>query len=153
MPYWTQPTVVRVWIPPEGPQSIAAVLLLITFPLINMPDTLSNLVLSGKLLSSTIPSHLCERALGMLQGDMRAADVAKAIYCNVRTVRRLRQCYRETARTADHHRSGRPHVTTPAQYRYIQTSHLRDRYRMENNNCLRNTRNAQSLHQCSDGLQ
>ncbi|XP_071208047.1 uncharacterized protein, partial [Salvelinus alpinus] len=77
-----------------------------------------------------VPAHLCERALGMLQGGMRTADVARAINCNVRTVRRLRQRYRETGRTADHPRSGRPRVTTPAQDRYIQTSHLRDRYRM-----------------------
>uniref|UniRef100_A0A8K9UD77 Transposase Tc1-like domain-containing protein n=1 Tax=Oncorhynchus mykiss TaxID=8022 RepID=A0A8K9UD77_ONCMY len=77
-----------------------------------------------------VTAHLCERALGMLQGGMRTADVVKAINCNVRTVRCLRQHYRETGRTADRSRSGRPHVTTPAQDRYIRTSHLRDRYRM-----------------------
>uniref|UniRef100_A0AAZ3PA60 Transposase Tc1-like domain-containing protein n=1 Tax=Oncorhynchus tshawytscha TaxID=74940 RepID=A0AAZ3PA60_ONCTS len=64
------------------------------------------------------------------QGVMRTADVARAINCNVHIVRRLRQCYKETGRTADHPRSGRPRVTTPAQDRYIQTSHLRDRFRM-----------------------
>uniref|UniRef100_A0AAZ3PSG8 Uncharacterized protein n=1 Tax=Oncorhynchus tshawytscha TaxID=74940 RepID=A0AAZ3PSG8_ONCTS len=48
-----------------------------------------------------VPAHLCGRALGMLQGGMRTADVARAINCNVRTVRRLRQRYRETGRTAD----------------------------------------------------
>jgi transposase len=77
-----------------------------------------------------VPAHLCERALGMLQGGMRTADVARVIHCNVRTVRRLRQRYRETGRTADCPRSGRPRVTTPAQDQYIRTSHLRDRYRM-----------------------
>ena len=77
-----------------------------------------------------VPAHLRERALGMLQGGMRTADVARAINCHVRTVRRLRQRYRETGRTADHPRSGRPRVTTPAQDRYIRISHLRDRYRM-----------------------
>uniref|UniRef100_A0AAZ3NRJ2 Transposase Tc1-like domain-containing protein n=1 Tax=Oncorhynchus tshawytscha TaxID=74940 RepID=A0AAZ3NRJ2_ONCTS len=66
----------------------------------------------------------------MLQGVMRTADVSRAINCNVRTVRRLRQRYRETERRADRPRSGRPRVTTPAQDRYIQTSHLRDWYRM-----------------------
>ena len=45
-------------------------------------------------------------------------------------MRRLRQRYRETGRTADSPCSGRPRVTTPAQDRYIRTSHLRDRYRM-----------------------
>uniref|UniRef100_A0A8K9XJ96 Tc1-like transposase DDE domain-containing protein n=1 Tax=Oncorhynchus mykiss TaxID=8022 RepID=A0A8K9XJ96_ONCMY len=77
-----------------------------------------------------VPAHLRERALSMLQGGMRTADVARAINCNVRAVRRLRQRYRETGRTADHPRSGRPRVTTPAQDRYIQTSHLMERYRM-----------------------
>ena len=59
-----------------------------------------------------VPAHLCKCALGMLQGGMRTADVARAaINCNVHTVRR-------------------PRVTTPAQDRYIRTSHLQDRYRM-----------------------
>uniref|UniRef100_A0AAZ3PE60 Transposase Tc1-like domain-containing protein n=1 Tax=Oncorhynchus tshawytscha TaxID=74940 RepID=A0AAZ3PE60_ONCTS len=58
------------------------------------------------------------------------ADVARAINCNVRTVRRLRQRYRETGWTADRPRSGRPRVITPAQDRYIRISHLRDRYRI-----------------------
>ena len=76
------------------------------------------------------PAHLRERALGMLQGGMRTADVARAIHGNVHTVRRLRKRYRETGRTAVCPRSGRPCVTTPAQDRYIRTSHLRDRYKM-----------------------
>uniref|UniRef100_A0A674DDL4 Tc1-like transposase DDE domain-containing protein n=1 Tax=Salmo trutta TaxID=8032 RepID=A0A674DDL4_SALTR len=72
-----------------------------------------------------VPAHLRECALGM-----RTADVARAINCHVCTVRRLRQRYRETGRTADRPRSGRPRVTTPAQDQYIRTSHPRDRYRM-----------------------
>ena len=76
-----------------------------------------------------VPAHLRERALGMLQGGM-TADMAKASNCNVRTVGRLRQHYRETRRTADRPRSARPRETTPAQDLYIRTSHLRDRYRM-----------------------
>ena len=67
-----------------------------------------------------VPAHLRERALGMMQGGMRTVDVAKAINCNVRTVRHLRQHYRETGRTADHPRSGRPRVTTPAQDQYLR---------------------------------
>ena len=35
-----------------------------------------------------VPAHLRECALGMLQGGMRTADVAWAIYCPVLTVRR-----------------------------------------------------------------
>ena len=71
-----------------------------------------------------VPALLREHALSMLQGGMRTADEARAINCNVRTVRRLRQRYRETGRIADRPRSGRPRITTPAQDRYIQTSHL-----------------------------
>uniref|UniRef100_A0AAZ3P769 Transposase Tc1-like domain-containing protein n=1 Tax=Oncorhynchus tshawytscha TaxID=74940 RepID=A0AAZ3P769_ONCTS len=78
----------------------------------------------------SVPAHLCEHALGMLQGGMRTADAAREINCNVRTVRRLRQHYRETGRIADRPHSGRPCVTTPAQDQYIRTSHLQDRYRM-----------------------
>jgi transposase len=77
-----------------------------------------------------VPAHLCERALGMLQGGMRTVDVSRAMNYNVCTVRRLRHRYRETGRTADLPRSGRPRVTTPAQERYIRTSHLWDRYKM-----------------------
>ncbi|XP_051505567.1 uncharacterized protein LOC127412899 [Myxocyprinus asiaticus] len=66
----------------------------------------------------------------MLHGGLRTADVARAINCNVRTARRLRQCYRETGRRADRPCSGRPSVTTPAQDQYIRISHLQDRYRM-----------------------
>ena len=61
-----------------------------------------------------VPANLRQRALGMVQGGMRTADVARAIHCNVHTVRRLRQRYRETGSTADRPRSGRPRVTTPA---------------------------------------
>uniref|UniRef100_A0A8C7G790 Transposase n=1 Tax=Oncorhynchus kisutch TaxID=8019 RepID=A0A8C7G790_ONCKI len=61
---------------------------------------------------------------------MRTADVARAMNCYVRSVRCLRQSYRETSWTADRPRSCRPRVTTPAQNRYIRTSHLGDRYRM-----------------------
>ena len=66
----------------------------------------------------------------MLQGGMGTVYVARAINCNVRIVRCIRQRYRETGRTADRPRSGRPRVTTPAQDRYIRSSHLQDRCRM-----------------------
>ena len=77
-----------------------------------------------------VRAHVRERALGMMQGGMRTADVARAINCNVRTVRRLRQRYRKTGWTTDRPHSGRPRVTTPVQDMYIRTPHLRDRYRM-----------------------
>ena len=66
-----------------------------------------------------VPAHLRKCVLGMLQEGMRTADVARAIICNDRTVRCLRQRYRETGQTADRPHSGRPRVTTPAQDRYI----------------------------------
>uniref|UniRef100_A0AAZ3R1F9 Transposase Tc1-like domain-containing protein n=1 Tax=Oncorhynchus tshawytscha TaxID=74940 RepID=A0AAZ3R1F9_ONCTS len=82
-------------------------------------------------------SHRCnngqspEGQLGVRSKHLHwTADVARAINCNVRTVRRLRQRYRETGWTADRPRSGRPRVITPAQDRYIRISHLRDRYRI-----------------------
>jgi transposase len=77
-----------------------------------------------------VPAHLHKRALGMLQGSMRTADVARAINCNLRTLRLLRQRYRETGQTADRSHGGRPRETTPTQDRYIRKSHLRYRYRM-----------------------
>jgi transposase len=72
-----------------------------------------------------VPANLRECALGMLQVGMRSADVARAINGKVRTVRRLRQRYRETGRATgrqDRPRSDRPRVTTPALDRFIQTS-------------------------------
>ena len=77
-----------------------------------------------------VPAHLCECALCMLQAGMRTADVARAINCDVRTVSRLRQRYRETGWTADRPRCGSPCVTKLARNRYIRTSLLRDGYRM-----------------------
>ena len=60
-----------------------------------------------------VPAHLRECTLCMLQGGMRTVDVARAINCNVHTVRRLSQCYREIGWTSDRPHSGRPCVTTP----------------------------------------
>jgi transposase len=79
-----------------------------------------------------VPAHLCEGCLGILQGCLRTADVARAIHFNVCTVKRLRQRYRETGRTADRPRSGRPRVTTPAQDRYITPA---GQVQNGNNNC------------------
>ena len=55
-----------------------------------------------------VPAHLCERALGMLQGGMRTADVARAINCIVRT-----EAPKPALQGADHPRRGRPLATTP----------------------------------------
>ena len=99
-----------------------------------------------------VPAHLCERSLGMLQGGMRTADVARAINCNVRTVKRLGQRYRETGRTADRPQwqatcyntctgSVHPNITPAGQ---VQAG---------NKHCPSYTRTAQSLHPCSDSPQ
>uniref|UniRef100_A0A8C7CH37 trypsin n=1 Tax=Oncorhynchus kisutch TaxID=8019 RepID=A0A8C7CH37_ONCKI len=67
-----------------------------------------------------VPAHLREDTLGMLQGGMRTADVARAINGNAHTVRRLKQCYRERGQTADRPRSGRPRVTTFGAHHFSQ---------------------------------
>ena len=72
-----------------------------------------------------VPAHLRERALGMLQGGMRTADVASKLQCPYCEMPKTAP---QGDRTADHPCSGRPRVTTPAQDRYIRTSHLWDRY-------------------------
>uniref|UniRef100_A0A8K9V506 Transposase Tc1-like domain-containing protein n=1 Tax=Oncorhynchus mykiss TaxID=8022 RepID=A0A8K9V506_ONCMY len=70
-----------------------------------------------------VPAHLREHALGLLQGGMRTANVARAINCKVSTVRCLRQRYREIGWTADRPRSGRPHVTTSVLTRHHWQQH------------------------------
>uniref|UniRef100_A0A8K9UQ62 Tc1-like transposase DDE domain-containing protein n=1 Tax=Oncorhynchus mykiss TaxID=8022 RepID=A0A8K9UQ62_ONCMY len=94
-----------------------------------------------------VPAHLLECVLGMPQGGMRTADVARAINCHVCTVRRLRQRYRETGWTADRPRSGRPRVT-PAEDQYSQNLTPAGQVQ-DGNHCPSYTRNALSL-QCSD---
>jgi hypothetical protein len=62
-------------------------------------DTIEAFLLTLKNTKSKMPrvhAHLRERAFGMLQEGMGTADVARALNCNVRTVRCLRQRYWET---------------------------------------------------------
>ena len=82
-----------------------------------------------------VPAHLCKHALGMLQGGMRTADVARAINCNVCTVRRLRQGDRtQWQTTCNNTCTGSVHPnSTPAEQ--VQDG---------NNNCPSYTRNLQS---------
>jgi hypothetical protein len=63
-----------------------------------------------------VTAHLRDSAVGMLQGGMWPADVARAINCNVRTVT-PKTALQGDGRTADRPHSGRPRVTTPAQDR------------------------------------
>ena len=75
-----------------------------------------------------VAPEMRERAVGMLMAGMSTEQVATAVGTTSRTIRRLRQRLRETGKTADRPRSGRPRVTTPGQDRRIVISHLRDRF-------------------------
>ena len=68
-----------------------------------------------------VPAHLRELSLGMLQGGMRTADVARAINCIVRTVRRLRQRYRETGWTAADHVQQHLHTIGTSEHHTYET--------------------------------
>lgn len=75
-----------------------------------------------------LAAEMRERAVGMLMAGMSQEQVARTVGTTSRTIRRLTQRLRETGKTADTPRSGRPRVTTPAQDRRMVTSHLRDRF-------------------------
>jgi transposase-like protein len=79
----------------------------------------------------TIKCHVCQtlrdRAVGMVQQGASHADVARRLNCTRITVTML-QRIRQTGRTTDRPRSGRPRVTTPAEDRHIRVLHLRKRY-------------------------
>lgn len=68
------------------------------------------------------------RSIGMLEAGMDQRDVARIMHCHQRTISELLQRYRQTGSVADRPRSGRPKVTTERQDRYIQLTHLRDRF-------------------------
>ena len=69
-----------------------------------------------------------ENAIGLLQAGQRQADVAHALNVSQSTISRLWNRFRQSGSTADAPRSGRPRVTTPAQDRFIQLRHLRNRF-------------------------
>jgi len=68
------------------------------------------------------------RAVGHLEAGVTVADVARIFNCSRETIYNLQTRYMNTGSTRDRPRSGRPRVTTPAQDRYIRTTHLRDRF-------------------------
>ena len=69
-----------------------------------------------------------ERAIGMSQMGATHAHIARTMNCTRITITRLMQRYRQTGVTTDRPRSGRPHVTTPNEDRYLRMLHLRNRF-------------------------
>ena len=58
---------------------------------------------------------------------MPATVVSRHFGCTRKTIKRLRRRFRVTGNVADRPQSGRPHVTTAADDRYIVLQHLRNR--------------------------
>ena len=72
-----------------------------------------------------------EHAIGMLKANVTPSVVAKRFRCHVRTIGRLKNRFQQTGTTSHRPRSGRRHVSTRRQDRYIQTSHLCNRFHLE----------------------
>ena len=62
-------------------------------------------------------------AMGATQGH-----VSRTFGCSRTTITRLLRRYRTTGQTKDRVRSGRPHVITPREDRYLRTLYLRNRF-------------------------
>ena len=73
-----------------------------------------------------------ERAKGMLQSNVTPSVAAKQFRCHVRTIGRLMNRFQQTWTTSDRPRPGRPRVLTRRQDRDIRTSHLCNRFYLEN---------------------
>ena len=67
------------------------------------------------------------QAIGMLNVGMSETVVWRHFDCTRKTIERLRRRFRVTGNVADRIRSGRPHVTTAADDRYIVLQHRRNR--------------------------
>lgn len=68
------------------------------------------------------------RAVGMVQMGATHAHVATTLGCARITITRLMRRYRQTGRTVDMPRSGRPRVTTANEDRHLRILHLRNRF-------------------------
>ena len=68
------------------------------------------------------------KALGMLEVGVNAADVARRKGVHERTIYRLHSRFRQTGNVRDRPRSGRPLKTTPRADRYLVTSSRRHRF-------------------------
>lgn len=76
-----------------------------------------------------LPQHCRDQAIGMLEAGNSVNMVARRFGCTRMAIYQLQRRYRDTGRTQDRPRSGRPRVTTPIQDRRIRLLHLRDRFR------------------------
>ena len=64
----------------------------------------------------------------MIQLGATHDHVARILNCSRLTITRLMARYRQTGRTSDRPRSGRPPVTTAVEDRYLRVLHLRNRF-------------------------
>jgi DNA-binding XRE family transcriptional regulator len=65
--------------------------------------------------------------IGRLQSGESQNEVARTLNVNQSTISRLWNRFQQTGSTNDRQRSGRPHITTSRQDRYIRVFHLRNR--------------------------
>ena len=82
----------------------------------------------GKISMPRIPKHLRERPIWMLEAGASMEEVSVQVGSSVQALRSLRRRFVQTGITEDLPRSGRPHVTTPAQDHYILNQHLRNHF-------------------------
>ena len=66
------------------------------------------------------------QAIGMLSAGASQRHVARVLNCNQSTISDLWNRYQQQGHARDRPRSGRPHVTTAHQDRYMRLTHARD---------------------------
>ena len=69
-----------------------------------------------------------ERAIGMRAMGATNMHIARTFGCHRKTIQNLFQRFHQTGTTVDRPRSGRPHVTSRQEDRYLRTLHLRNRF-------------------------
>jgi len=69
-----------------------------------------------------------ERAIGMKDMGATNTHIATTLACHRKTIENLFKRYRQTGRTIDRPRSGRPRVTSQQEDRHLRTLHLRNRF-------------------------
>jgi hypothetical protein len=69
-----------------------------------------------------------ENALGRLQAGQTRTNLAHVLNVSPSTKSCLRTRFQRTGSSADDPRTGRPHLTTQAQDRFIRLRHLRNRF-------------------------